>query len=135
MQTSCYAPKSWQNGILLCWSCISKLGPSRHAVKHRSLWSNQRESCKAFIISSRTCRTEGSSHKSRRFEEKNLRIHPSIPLNDLIRELERICCFFVLSCDSYGPFFMNATFLNQRAYNFTLCCNCSEATKQVLRSG
>ena len=41
LQTSCYTPKSWQNGILLCCSCISTLGPSRHAVKHRSLWSNQ----------------------------------------------------------------------------------------------
>ena len=36
LQTSCYAPKSWQNGLFLRRSCISTLGPSRHAVKHRS---------------------------------------------------------------------------------------------------
>ena len=39
MQASCYAPKSWQYVILLRCSCISKLGPSRHAVKHRSCGS------------------------------------------------------------------------------------------------
>ena len=116
MQASCYAPKSWQNGILLRCSCISKIGPSRHAVKHRSLWSNQRNACNAFIISSLTCRTEGSSHKSRRFGEKNPRIHPSISLNDLIRELERIGFFFVLSCDSYGPFSTNTIFWNKRSF-------------------
>jgi len=36
MQTSCHAFKSWQNRLLLRCSCISKLGPSPHAVKHRS---------------------------------------------------------------------------------------------------
>ena len=40
------------------------------------LWSIQRNARKAYIISLRTCRTERSSHRSRRIEEKNLRIHP-----------------------------------------------------------
>ena len=61
-------------------------------------------------------------------------IHPSIPLKELIRELVRICFFFVPSCDSYGPFSMNAIFWNKSAYNLTLCCRGSEVTKQVLRT-
>ena len=40
------------------------------------LWRNQRNACKAYIISSLTYRAEGSSHRSRRIEEKTLRIHP-----------------------------------------------------------
>ena len=113
-------PKSWQNGIFLRCSCISKLGPSRHAVKHRSCGATSVNG-KAYIISSCTYRTEGSSHSSRRIEEKNLCIHPSIPLNDFIRELERICFIFVPSWDMYGPFSMrNAIFWNQRAYSLTL---------------
>ena len=40
MSTFCHAPKSWQNGIFLRCSCISKLGPSRYCVKHRSCGAN-----------------------------------------------------------------------------------------------
>ena len=85
---SAYRKNKWK--LVAVWTNIDKQEALRRAAeimtddfqvagKTPFLWSNQRNTCKVFIISSLTCRTEGSSHKSRRIEEKNLRIHPSIP--------------------------------------------------------